>query len=71
MQTIAALKQEVVESSASLEGLRKEKHALELMQIEDKDRYSDLFVKNSSLSEDFNKASHEVSGFSQRSDLQA
>lgn len=59
-QTIVTLKQERLEQAECLEGLRKEKHALELQQIEEKDRYSELYVKSSGLQEDLTKAEQEV-----------
>lgn len=60
LQTVSSLKQELTEAQISLEEIRREKHTLELQQIEEKDRYSDLFVKSSSQQEDLNKARHEV-----------
>lgn len=60
-QTIKNLKEELVSSNEKVSTLRTEKHELELENIQNKDKMSELFVQNSSIVEDLNKVQQEVS----------
>jgi hypothetical protein len=50
----------LIETNEKLSTLRNEKHDLELENIQNKDKMSELFVQNSSLVEDLNKVQQEV-----------
>lgn len=65
MQTVEALKKELKDGAGHLDELRKQRHLLDLEQIEEKNRYSDLFVKFSGVQEELSQAQNQL-GFLQK-----